>query len=341
MPPETKKTLLVLEDGRKLTDAVGPEFARHGWEVITYKDATGVMVMARQIDANVMLVDAQLRGAGALSAITSFRRNANTAGIPIIAVTGRSGPKAQELMAKGVRATVDEGAPPGEFVMAARSHELDELDFTQDTPEVREVLTSPRRLEALKKSGLLDSPPDGSFDRLAYLATRLILVPAALANFIAADRQFYKASAGVEGEWKERRGTPLSHAFCQWVVAAHEPLVVNDTRTHRVLRSNPAVEDLGVVAYAGVPLVGDGGQAIGSICAVDHQPRSWSKDDVETLMDLALIAQAYAQRVPEAVQEALQAVTRMMRRYGRRLRDDEREELLRIIDEQTALLAAR
>ena len=43
----------------------------------------------------------------------------------------------------------------------------------------------------------------------------------------------------------------------------------------------------------------------------------------------------------EAVQEALQAVTRMMRRYGRRLRDDEREELLRIIDEQTALLAAR
>ena len=337
MTTQTKtNTLLVLEDGQKVTRAIGPEFEKNGWEVITYKDATGVLVMARQIEADAMVVDAQLRGAGSLSALRSFARNANTAAIPIIALVGRTGPKPKELMEAGARATVDESADPAELMALAEQHRLDELDFTQAP---KEVLGDPKRLDALVASRILDSPPEGAFDRLTRLASRLIVVPVSLASFVAADRQFFKSEVGLEGPWKERRGTPLSHSFCQWVVSAREPLVVDDAKRHRVLRSNAAVEDLGVVAYAGVPVVGDGGEPIGSMCAIDHQARKWTKDDIETLMDLALVAQAYALRVPEAVKEALQAVTRLMRRYGPRLRDDERDELLRIIDEQTALLA--
>ena len=331
-----KKTLLVLEDGQKVTRAIGPEFEKNGWEVITYKDATGVLVMARQIEADVMIVDAQLRGAGILSALKSFARNANTASIPIIVLLGRAGPKVKELTDAGARATIEESADPAQFVRLAEQHRLDELDFTTAP---KEVLEDPKRLDALVASRLLDSPPDGAFDRLTKLASRLIVVPVSLASFVAADRQFFKSDVGLEGPWKERRGTPLSHSFCQWVVSAREPLVVDDAKRHKVLRSNSAIEDLGVVAYAGVPVVGDGGEPIGSMCAIDHQARKWTREDIETLMDLALVAQAYALRLPEAVKEALQAVTRLMRRYGARLRDDERDELLRIIDEQTALLA--
>lgn len=333
----TKKTLLILEDGQKVTRAIGPEFERNGWEVITYKDATGVLVMARQIDADVMLIDAQLRGAGSVSALKSFARNANTAAIPVVALVGRTGPKAKELMEAGARATIDEGADPAQVVALADQHRLDELDFTSAP---RDVLQAPSRLDALVRSRILDSPPEGAFDRLTRLASRLIVVPVSLASYVAADRQFFKAETGLEGPWKERRGTPLSHSFCQWVVSANEPLVVDDAKRHKVLRSNAAVDELGVVAYAGVPVVGDGGEPIGSMCAIDHQARRWTQEDIETLMDLALVAQAYALRVPDAVRDALQAVTRLMRRYGSKLRADERDELLRIIDEQTALLAA-
>ena len=331
------KTLLILEDGEKLTRAIAPEFKKNGWEVITYKDATGVLVMARQINADLMVVDAAIRGAGCLSALKSFQRNANTAGIPIIAVTGRSGPQAKELVENGVRATFKDGDDPAGLVKLAEKHMLDELDFTSAPAG---VLQAPARMEALAKSRILDSPPEGAFDRLTRLASRLIVVPVSLASYVAADRQFFKAETGLEGPWKERRGTPLSHSFCQWVVSANEPLIVDDAKRHKVLRSNAAVDDLGVVAYAGVPMVGDGGQPIGSMCAIDHQSRKWTQEDIETLMDLALVAQAYALRVPDAVKEALQAVTRLMRRYGNKLRADERDELLRIIDEQTALLAA-
>jgi len=123
-------------------------------------------------------------------------------------------------------------------------------------------------------------------------------------------------------------------------VSSHEPVIIDDANRYRALRSNAAIEDLGVVAYAGVPVVGHDGQAIGSMCAIDHDARKWSAGEIETLQDLAIILQAYVVRVPERAAQALKAVTRTMRRYGARLRDDEREELLRIIEEQSASLAA-
>lgn len=45
--------------------------------------------------------------------------------------------------------------------------------------------------------------------------------------------------------------------------------------------------DLGVIAYVGVPLVTDDGFALGSLCAIDSQPRFWTQEQVELLTDLA------------------------------------------------------
>ena len=53
-------------------------------------------------------------------------------------------------------------------------------------------------------------------------------------------------------------------SFCRQVAVSGEPLVVEDTRRHPLLRHNPAVRELGWIAYAGVPLVtrqGHGGGA--------------------------------------------------------------------------------
>jgi len=334
-----KKTLLVVEDGDKITKVITPEFVKRAYEVITYKDATGVLVMARQIAANVMVLDGTLRGSGSVSALKSFARNANTASIPVIAIEGRTGAKEADLLAAGARAVMKEPIDPEKLWRLAEEHQLEDLDFTKPAPAVVEAVSEPKRLESLVASKLLDSPPDGSFDRLTRLASRLMVVPVSLASFVAPDRQFFKSEVGLEGKWKERRGTPLSHSFCQWVVSSKEPLVVDDARRHKVLRSNAAVEDLGVVAYAGVPIVGQGGEALGSMCAIDTMARSWTPQDVETLQDLALVAQSYAVRTAAKAAEAIKAVTRMMRRFGPRLRDDERNLLIEIIEEQAGSLA--
>src|ERR1700759_881830 len=107
---QAEKTLLVVEDGQRLSGDIRREFEPKGYEVITYKDVTGVLVMARQIDADAMVLDAQLRGAGSVIALKSFRRNAHTAAIPIIAVAGRTGPKAKDLITAGAQAVVEEPA---------------------------------------------------------------------------------------------------------------------------------------------------------------------------------------------------------------------------------------
>ena len=113
----------------------------------------------------------------------------------------------------------------------------------------------PERLGALRRPGLLDSDVDPAFDRIARLAAQVLNAPVALVSLVDADRQFFKSCLGLPEPWASQRGTPLSHSFCQHAVASREPLIVDDAREHAVLRDNPAIRDMGVVAYAGIPLI--------------------------------------------------------------------------------------
>ena len=145
----------------------------------------------------------------------------------------------------------------------------------------------PARLGALRKTGLLDSAPDPKFDRHVRLAAEVLNAPVALVSLIDEDRQFLKSCIGVEEPWASERETPLSHSFCQHAVARREPLIVDDAREHPVLKTNPAVEEMGTIAYAGVPLIDADGHALGTLCVLDSRPRQWSKNQVELLSDLA------------------------------------------------------
>jgi hypothetical protein len=145
----------------------------------------------------------------------------------------------------------------------------------------------PRRLKALRQSGLLDSPPAEEFDRITELVRRVLAVPVALISLVDEERQYFKSHAGLPEPWAARRQTPLSHSFCQYAVQSGEPLVVADAREHPLLKDNLAIPDLGVIAYAGVPLITEDGHALGSLCAIDHKPRFWTAEQIEVLSALA------------------------------------------------------
>jgi hypothetical protein len=146
---------------------------------------------------------------------------------------------------------------------------------------------APERLRELHRSMLLDSPPEESFDRLTRLTSSVLNVPVALVSLVASDRQFFKSCLGLRQPWAAQRQTPLSHSFCQHVVESRRPLVVSDAREHPVLRNNPAIGDLGVIAYAGAPLISPNGHVLGTLCAIDYQPRHWTTEQVEILCNLA------------------------------------------------------
>jgi signal transduction histidine kinase len=154
---------------------------------------------------------------------------------------------------------------------------------------VREALTDDGRLEALKRTRLLDTPPEEAFDRLTRLVCRMLGVPVALVTLVEADRQFFKSVVGLPQPWALLRETSLLHSFCQHVVATGAPLLVQDARGHPLVADNLAVPDLGVVAYLGMPLATAEGHVLGSLCAIDTAPRSWTPGDAAALSDLAAV----------------------------------------------------
>jgi GAF domain-containing protein len=144
-------------------------------------------------------------------------------------------------------------------------------------------LGAPERLRALDALALLDTPAEQAFDRLTELAAATLGVPVSLISLVTDDRQFFKSECGLP----DIRETPLSHSFCQHVVAAREPVIVSDARKDERLLDNLAIRDLGVIAYLGVPLITREGHAVGTLCVIDHQPRIWTDDEISLVKDVA------------------------------------------------------
>jgi diguanylate cyclase (GGDEF)-like protein len=143
------------------------------------------------------------------------------------------------------------------------------------------------RLAALRDTKLLDAELDDSFARLNRLAVDLLDVPVSLVSLVDEDRQFFVGQAGLPEPWASFRQTPLSHSFCQHVVNTDEALIIDDARSNSLVSENLAIRDLDVVAYAGIPLRLPDGHVLGSFCAIDSNPRQWSKRDLRILGDLA------------------------------------------------------
>jgi serine phosphatase RsbU (regulator of sigma subunit) len=141
----------------------------------------------------------------------------------------------------------------------------------------------------------LPAVPDEAFDRFAQLVRTVLGVPVALVSLVDRDGQVFPGAAGLGEPWITARATPLSHSFCQHVVIDAAPLVIADARCDPRLRSNEAITDLGVIAYAGMPLIDGAGAVAGSLCAIDVEPREWTASELSLLSDLAAACSAELQ----------------------------------------------
>jgi signal transduction histidine kinase len=163
------------------------------------------------------------------------------------------------------------------------------IPASRPNPPPAAPLANPERLDAVLRTGLLDTPAEESFDRLTRLAAKLIGVPATFISLVDEGRDFYKSCFGF-GEplatTRQLEGT----TFCHYAIVSAGPLLIPDTMADPVFRKVPTVQSLGVRAYAGIPLITDDGHAIGSFCAIDFVPRQWSPLDVEILTELAASA---------------------------------------------------
>ncbi len=140
------------------------------------------------------------------------------------------------------------------------------------------------RLAELERHEVLDTPPEGAFDDLTRLASRICETPVSLVSLVDEHRQWFKSRTGTEAT-----ETPREQAFCAHAILRPEELfVVEDSLQDRRFRDNPlATGDAPVRFYAGMPLVTSSGHALGTLCVIDHRPRRLSEAQRESLRILA------------------------------------------------------
>jgi len=168
--------------------------------------------------------------------------------------------------------------------------------------------SSVERLKEIVDLDVLSPDVDPILQDAVREAAERLNLPKALVTVVLDEAQFFAAKHGVTGWMAEAGGTPVEWSFCANAVRSGEPFVVEDATTHPLVHDNPLVTLEGIRCYAGIPLVTTRGHALGTLCVIGDEPRSFGESDMATLREIAdrTVATIEARRKPDA-SEALAA----------------------------------
>ena len=139
------------------------------------------------------------------------------------------------------------------------------------------------RLTLLHSYAILDTPYESTFDYLPARAAELFGTPKAALSLVDRDRVWLKAKHGMFD-----RQLPRSIAFCAYTILGKDVLVVEDLASDVRFKDNPFISsDIGIKFYAGAPLISPRLGCIGTLCVLDHVPRSATAEQRGELARLA------------------------------------------------------
>ncbi len=142
-----------------------------------------------------------------------------------------------------------------------------------------------QRLAAVRRYDILDSPPDGAFDRITALAARRLNVPIAIISVVDEDRIWFKSHHGLPVQQIDREP-----GLCASAIMEDTPYLIEDARKDPRSLANPLVAgEFGLRFYAAVPLTTGDGHSLGTLCVIDKEPRTIDEGQIEDLKDLASI----------------------------------------------------
>jgi signal transduction histidine kinase len=141
------------------------------------------------------------------------------------------------------------------------------------------------RIHALQRYEILDTPPDGAFDRITALAAKLFKVPIAIVSLVDTDRIWFKSHHGLDVQEIDR--VP---GLCASVILNDANYVLTDARIDPRSLTNPLVAgEFGLRFYAGVPLKTHDGYNLGVLNVIDFEPRTVTEEELAVLSTLGQV----------------------------------------------------
>ncbi|WNG40970.1 PAS domain S-box protein [Archangium violaceum] len=140
-----------------------------------------------------------------------------------------------------------------------------------------------KRLQALLRYGILDTPPESEYDDIVQLAARMCGVPIALVSLIDKDRQWFKANVGLPGVTETERCI----SFCTFAIEQEHVFVVEDATKDSRFCNNPLVSEAPFIRfYAGAPIQSEDGYNLGTLCVIDREPHAFGEEQRRNLLAL-------------------------------------------------------
>jgi two-component sensor histidine kinase len=138
-------------------------------------------------------------------------------------------------------------------------------------------------MAAVRRYDILDTPADGSFDRVTAMAARRFGVPISIISIVDRDRIWFKSRYGVNVEQIGR-----DPGLCASAILRPDPhILVDATKDMRSLANPLVAGEFGLRFYAGVPLRTSDGYNLGTLCVIDKEPRPIDESQIQDLKDLA------------------------------------------------------
>ena len=138
------------------------------------------------------------------------------------------------------------------------------------------------RLAALGRYLILDSEAEKAFDDIVWLVSHICRTPISYISIIDKDRQWFKSQIGLSVTQ-----TPRDIAFCAHAILQTDTMVIPDALQDHRFSDNPlVVSDPHIRFYAGTPLLARDGLPVGTLCAIDHTPRTLDEAQLEALRAL-------------------------------------------------------
>ncbi len=149
-----------------------------------------------------------------------------------------------------------------------------------------------QRLKALSELGLLQAQTIPIFEEATQTAAELLDAPICILGFVDRRRHLFKAAVGLSrlglmNKIAQERQLPREESFFNYVIESHQVLAINDTLLAPEFAQKILVQQYGIRAYLGVPLIDAQGNCLGAIAIMEQLPRTFTPKDIQSLEIIA------------------------------------------------------